>query len=223
METYERLLKKTKEMIQFQTGLGIIRWDLQTYMPPKGMKQRSEQLALMSKLLHRMVTDEEVQKIVSKLEKESDNLSPVQKREVELTRRMLDHRVNIPEELVSQETAQRTLTTAAWKKAKDTNTWKLFESELVTLLDISRSIADIMMDSTGAKCQLDALMDVWEPRMTTESVSKVFKDLRAKLVPLVKKYSSACEDVRVDFKRREVSVSHQQRLLTNQQQNRNFR
>jgi carboxypeptidase Taq len=215
METYDKLLKKTKEMIQFQTGLGIIRWDLQTHMPPKGMKQRSDQLALMSRLLHRMVTDKEYRKLVDKLEKESDGLSLVQRREVELTRRLLDRRANIPEDLVSQESAQRTLTTAAWKRAKDTNTWKLFESELVTLLDISRSIADIMMESTAAKCQLDALMDVWEPRMTTNSISKVFKDLRVKLVPLVKKYSASCEKTRVDFKTRDVSVNHQRRLISN--------
>ena len=65
MESYERLLKKTKEMIQFQTGLGIIRWDLQTHMPPKGMKQRSEQLALMSKLMNRMYKDEELHRLMT--------------------------------------------------------------------------------------------------------------------------------------------------------------
>ena len=66
METYEKLLKKIKEIIQFQTSLGIIRWDLQTQMPPKGMKQRSAQLALMSKLLNRMFADSELKKIVTK-------------------------------------------------------------------------------------------------------------------------------------------------------------
>ncbi len=101
MESYERLLEITKEMIQFQTGRGIIQWDLYTHIPPKGIKQRSEQLALMSKLYHRMVTDEKLERLVSKLEKESDNLDIVQRREVELTRRELDQFSKIPEDLDS--------------------------------------------------------------------------------------------------------------------------
>lgn len=214
METYEKLLRKTKEIIQFQTGVVIIRWDLQTHMPPRGMKQRSEQLALMSKIQHRMVTDKETEKLVSKLEKEKDSLDPIQLREVELFRRMLDRRAKIPEEIVAKQTAQRTVTTAAWKRAKETNNWKLFESELVTLFDISHTVAEIMMEGIGAKCHLDALMDVWEPRMTTESIFKVFKDLRQRLIPLVKKYSTACEDVQIDFKKREVPTDIQRKLLT---------
>jgi carboxypeptidase Taq len=214
MGSYEELLKRTKETLQFQTGLGIIRWDLQTFMPPKGMKQRSEQLALMSKLLHRMATSEHVQQLVSKLEKNRDNLNPTQQREVELVSRMLKRRAGIPEDLVSRESAQRTLATAAWKKAKETNNWKLFESELSTLLDISRKIADIMMERMELECQLDAFMDQWEPRMTTKSISKVFRGLRRKLVPLVKKYQSTCSDIQADFKKRIVPVNIQRELVT---------
>ncbi|MFW9835390.1 MAG: hypothetical protein ACFFEK_15425, partial [Candidatus Thorarchaeota archaeon] len=214
MGPYEDLLKQTREWLQFQTGLAIVRWDLQTFMPPKGMKQRSEQLALMSKLLHRMATSKKVQRLVTKLEKNIDNLNPIQQREVELVDRMLKRRASIPEDLVSKESAQKTLATAAWKRAKETNHWKLFESELSTLLEISRKIADIMMEGIGAKCQLDACLDVWEPRMTTKSVSRVFSDLRKKLVPLVKKYQFACGNLQVDFKKRKVSLNHQRRLVT---------
>ncbi len=214
MEAYERLLTRTREIIQFQTGIGLIRWDLYTKMPPKGMQQRSQQLALMGKLLHRMSIDPEIERLVTKLEKNLDALDNVQKREVELVRRDLDRNSKIPEDLVSQDSAQRTITTTAWKKAKETNNWKLFESELVTLLDISKNVAEIVKESIGAKSQLDALMDYWEPRMTTNSISKVFEDLRKKLIPMVEKYSSACEDVRTDFKKRDVPIRIQRELVT---------
>ena len=214
METYEKLLKKIKEIIQFQTSLGIIRWDLQTQMPPKGMKQRSAQLALMSKLLNRMFADSELKKIVTKLEKDLDSLNSVQKREVELVRRILDRSSNIPEELAAQQSAQRTVTTAAWQRAKETNNWKLFESELIPLVEISKEISEIMMEGTGAKCKLDAEMDTWEPRMTTVSVTSVFSSLRKRLVPLVKKYSEACKDVRIDFKKRKVKETIQRKIVT---------
>ncbi len=214
MELYERLLEKTREILQFYTSVAIIRWDLQTYMPPKGIAQRSEQLALMSKIQHRMANDSELDHILTKLENNLDSLDRIQKREVELARREYDRYSEIPEDLVSQYSTQKTLATIAWKRAKDTNDWNLFESELISLLETSKQVADKIMESIGAKCQLDALMDHWEPRMTTRSVSKVFKELRKQLPPLVEKYSIACESVSNDIRKRKVPIDIQKQVVT---------
>jgi len=213
METYEKLLEKTKEILQFQTGLDIIRWDLQTHMPPRGMKQRSQQLALMSKILHRMTTDNEIDHLITKLEKNIDDLEPVQRREVQLVRRKFNRSVKIPEDLVARWSIQRTVTVASWAKAKESDNWKMFESELGTFLDISHNVSEIIMDSIGAKCKLDAEMDIYEPRMTVESISKVFKELRKRLIPLVQKYSAICEGISSDFKNRKVPIRIQKKLV----------
>lgn len=214
MELYERLLEKTQEILQFYTVIGIVRWDLQTYMPPIGIAQRSEQLALLSKIQHRMVIDPELDHILTKLENNLDSLDRIQKREVELARREFDRNSKIPEDLISQYSAQKTLTTVAWKRAKDTNKWKLFESELSTLLEMSKRVAEIIMESIGAKCQLDALIDHWEPRMTTQSLSKVFKKLKGQLVPFVEKYSLSCEGVSRDIRKKRVPIDIQRRVVT---------
>jgi carboxypeptidase Taq len=214
MEKYEKLLGKTRELFQLQTGMGIVRWDLQTYMPPKGMKQRSEQLALLSKLWHRMATDKELEQLVKDLQKEKESLNQEQIREIDLVNRRLNRILGIPEDLVAQESAQRTVTTATWKKAKDTNNWKLFESELVTLFDITRKMAEMTMEDVGVECPFDSLIDYYEPRMTSKNIARVFSDLRSKLIPRVKKYSTLCEEVDIEFKKREVPVAIQRRLLT---------
>ncbi len=214
METYEKLLEKTREYLQFQMGLNIIRWDLQTKMPPRGMPQRSQELAVMSKIAHRMATDKKVERLVSKLEENSEDLDYTQRREVELVRRRLDRTSMIPDSLVAQESAQVAITTAVWKKGKDTNNWKLFESELVTLVDISKNIATIMMEGIEAKCLLDAQIDQWEPRMTADTIARVFQRLRKKLIPLVNKYSEASTDIQTDFLKREVPVAIQRNVVT---------
>ncbi len=213
MESYEKLVAKIREMLLFQSGIGIIRWDLYTQMPPKGMKQRSELLALMSKYYHRMSIDKEVEQLVSELEKKHDSLSLVQNREVELVRRMLDRHSNIPEDLNAVYTKQSVVTTAVWNKAKSTNNWKLFEPELIKLLDISKTVAEIRMKSQGSACTYDTSLDVWEPKTTSKHVSKVFVTLRKQLVPLVKKYSAACEGMNVDFKNRKVPIESQKVLI----------
>ena len=214
MEQYKKLQDKFRLISQFSSAMAIVSWDTQTHMPPKGLMQRSEQLAVMSKLNHQMSTDSDINSLLTSLEEKQDSLDDIQKREVELIRRFWNRRSKIPEDLVVAEVKQRTIATSSWKKAKAANDWKIFEPELVKLLEISRRKAEIIMDPVGAKTPYDALMDVYEPKMSAENVASVFSDLRTRLVPLVKKYSKICREIPVDFKRRKVPIEHQRELIT---------
>lgn len=214
MEQYEKIISKFKSISQFGTAMGIVNWDLQTQMPPKGLQQRSEQLAVMSKILHNMSTNSEIGTLLTTLEAKKNSLDDIQKREVELIRRNWNRRVKVPDDLVVAEVKQRTIATASWKKAKATKDWNLFEPELERLLEISRTKAEIIMEPVGAKTPYDALMDNFEPKMSAENVSSVFSDLRTRLVPLVKKYSDICREVSDDFMSRKVPIKHQRELIT---------
>lgn len=214
MEQYKKLQDKFRLISQFSSAMAIVSWDTQTHMPPKGLMQRSEQLAVMSKLNHQMSTDSDIDSLLTSLEEKQDSLDDIRKREVELIRRFWNRRSKIPEDLVVAEVKQRTIATSSWKKAKAANDWKIFEPELVKLLEISRRKAEIIMDPVGAKTPYDALMDVYEPKMSAENVASVFSDLRTRLVPLVKKYSKICSEIPVDFKRRKVPIEHQRELIT---------
>jgi len=214
MDNYGKLLDKMRTINQFGTGIGIINWDLQTHMPPRGLHQRSEQLAVTSKIMHQMSTDPEINSLLTSIEEKQDSLEEVQIREVELIRRFWNRRSKIPEELVIAEIKQRTVATSSWKKAKAKSDWKSFEPELEKLLDISRRRAEIIMEPVGAKTPYDALMDTYEPKMSAENVASVFSDLRTRLVPLVKKYSDICRDTQIDFLSREVPIKLQQKLIT---------
>ncbi len=214
MGQYEKLVDKFKSTAQFATAMGIVNWDLQTQMPPKGLQQRSEQLAVMSKILHNLSTNSEIDTLLTTLEAKQNSLDDIQKRELELIRRNWNRRVKIPDELVVAEVKQKTIATASWKKAKATNDWNLFEPELEMLLEMSRTKAEIIMESVGAKTPNDALMDNYEPKMNAENVSSVFSDLRTRLVPLVKKYSDICRDISDDFMSRKVPIEHQKELIT---------
>ncbi len=215
MGEYAKLADKVKSIIQFATAMGFVDWDLQTQMPPKGLLQRSEQLAVMSKILHQMNTDSEISTLLTSLETKQHSLDDIQKREVELIRRNWNRRAMIPEDLVITEAKQKTIATSLWNKAKATNNWKLFEPELEKLLEITRRKAEIIMEPVGVKTPYDVLMDIYEPKMSAENVAAVFHDLKTRLVPLVKKYSNICHDVPDDFMYRKVPIEYQKELITN--------
>ncbi|MHA2047557.1 MAG: carboxypeptidase M32, partial [Candidatus Thorarchaeota archaeon] len=74
MEAYEELMAKMKETIILASAYGVVLWDMETYMPPKGIMLRSEQLSQMGKMLHRMSTEPRVGELLAKIEKKSKDL-----------------------------------------------------------------------------------------------------------------------------------------------------
>ncbi|MBE0526468.1 MAG: carboxypeptidase M32, partial [Candidatus Thorarchaeota archaeon] len=52
MDSYRKLQEKIKTILQFQSSMGIIQWDMRTKIPPRAYPQRADQLAMMSQILH---------------------------------------------------------------------------------------------------------------------------------------------------------------------------
>ena len=212
MELYEKLKESTKEMLLLRSSFQILQWDLQTYMPPKALKQRTEQHTLLQQMMHRLSMDEKRISLIRELEANESLLDPTQQREVHLARRWLDQLIAVPEDIVEAEAKQCVVATRSWNHAKETNNWKLFESDLTTLFEISKKRGEYIMSSTGANSPYDALMDSFETGTSSSQLTKVFSDLRKQLVPLVKKFTDLCQDVREDFNSRKVPIDVQRRL-----------
>jgi carboxypeptidase Taq len=211
---YEQLRERLKIVIQFQTAMNILQWDVKTVIPPRAHQQRAEQLAVMSKILHQMITAPEIGILLSEIDTQDLNLDKYQLRETELTKLTYKQASALPEKLVIDDVKQRAIATSQWNKAKSTNNWKLFEPELEKLLEISMKKAEYFMEPTGTKLPYDALLDTNERGMTSDMVSTVFSDLRNKLIPLVKKYVSRCQEVRANFLSRKIPIDNQKRLIT---------
>ena len=86
---YKKLVAKAKDLIILQSAEAIIHWDMETMMPPKAVEQRSQQLALLSRLKHKMSTDTETGKLLQAIQANSryDTLSTIEKRNVYLIKK----------------------------------------------------------------------------------------------------------------------------------------
>jgi carboxypeptidase Taq len=145
MEAYDNLMKREKEYLVLTSAYSIVQWDYETYMPPKGLMLKSEQLSLLQQILHRMGTDPEIGSLLDELEKNRKKLSDVQNRNVFIVRREYDKDTKIPEDLVARIGKQTPISLETWKKAKASNNWKLFEPELQKTVNLSREKAEIEM------------------------------------------------------------------------------
>lgn len=210
---YEALLERYKNLVVLQTATWLLRWDMRTMMPPAGVSLRSEQLALLERLSHRMATDPEVGRLLKEIMGHAgfESLGEVERRNVELIKKTYDEATALPEELVAETAKQRAVTVSVWEKAKAKRDYEPFKPELGKLLELRKKAAELLMEVKGTKTPYDALIDIYEPKMTAEEIDRVFRELKSGLVKLIDKCLSS-EQPRIDFLHRIVPIEVQRRI-----------
>jgi len=211
---YDKLMAKTKEVVVLATAQSIVYWDMETKMPPKGIELRSQQLAMLSKIIHRMSTDPEIESILSAIEKhrDYDALTEMQKRNVYLARKRYDEQTKLPERLVVELARQEAIAIDVWKKAKAAKKFSMFKPELEKLLELKKEAANIFMEVKGTATPYDALIDIYEPKMTAKSIARIFAELREGLVSILNKCLEAPVKPDTSFLKRKVPINVQRKI-----------
>jgi carboxypeptidase Taq len=212
--SYKKLMEKVKDLLTLQSATAIIHWDMETMMPPKAIGLRSQQLALLSRIEHRMSTDPEIGRLLEEVMRPSeyDKLDAVQKRNVYLVKKHYDEQTKLPEELVAEIAKQQAITVDVWKKAKAAKNFSMFKPELEKLVDLEKKAAEILMKVKETATPYDALIDIFEPKMTTKTITKVFNELREGLVSLLKKCENAPKQPDVSILKRKVPIDVQKKI-----------
>jgi carboxypeptidase Taq len=214
-KSYEKLLERTKQLVVLNSASAIVQWDMETKMPPKAINLRSQQLALLGVIGHRMLTDPEMGKIVSEVEKAltSNNMGAVEKRNILLVKKAYNEATKIPESLVFETEKQRTVSVGAWKKAKTVKDWKSFKPELKKMIDLRAKAAEMLMEVKDAKNPYDALIDDFEPKMKAERIRVVFDAMKNGLISILKKIDNSSVKPEVNILSRPIPIESQ-RLIS---------
>lgn len=210
---YKKLLEKTRNLTILQSATSIIGWDMRTMMPSKGIGLRSQQLALLSRIEHQMSTDTEVGRLLESITRDSNSgLSEVQKRNIYLIKKRYDEQTALPEGLVAEIAKQSALTRDIWKKAKAAKEYSTFKPDLEKLFELLKKAAEILMKVKNTATPYDALIDIYEPKMTAQTISKTFNELREGLVTLIKKCQDAPKQPDPTVLRRKIPIETQRKL-----------
>ena len=181
---YKRLLNITKDRIMLSSAQSVVHWDMETVMPPKAVEQRSQQLALLSRISHKMSTAPEIGKLLNSILMSSqyDALDEVEKRNVHLIKKDFEEQTALPEKLVSEIAKQRAITINTWKKAKKARNFVVLKHELEKLVALKKQAAQILMQVKETDTPYDALLDSYEPKMSQMDdhifeIEKIYRSL----------------------------------------------
>ena len=211
---YDRLMEKAKEITTLESVTSIIHWDMETKMPPKGIALRSQQLAMLSQIGHKMSTNPEIGTLLGKVKKHPkyDTLDTIQKRNVYLIKKNYDEQTKLPEKLVVETARQQAITVDTWKKAKAAKDFPKFKPELEKLTNLRKEAAEILMEVKETATPYDALIDIFEPKMTAKMITKIFNELKKGLISIIKKCETAQKQPDISFLKRKVPIDTQREI-----------
>ena len=183
-ESYAELIRLSRERSVLSSSLALLQWDAEICMPRGGVKHRGEQMALLAGLVHDRSTDPRIGELLANVEGTSlvSDVESVEAVNVRELRRDFDRETRLPRRLVEEMARVSALSSQAWSEARDRDDFKSF----APFLDQTFALAREKADAVGYKgVRYDALLDDYEPEMTTAHLSQLFAHLRTELVPLV--------------------------------------
>jgi carboxypeptidase Taq len=192
---YRKLLKRAREVAFISSAGESLNWDVETYMPSKGLPFRAEQLGHLSGLAHRLFTAKTVGDWIAACEQHGFAPDMEEAANLREWRRRYDRATKLPTRLVEKLERVRTHAREAWRTARAQSKFKLFKPHLQKLLDLNRQMADCW---GYAESPYDALVDEYEPGMRAGQLRGLFAELRpainSLLGPAVERSSAVPED-----------------------------
>jgi carboxypeptidase Taq len=188
---YAELLAHLRETALLASCSHVLGWDEQTNLPPQGAELRSNQMALLAGLAHERATAPRLGELFEELSRSPDAFAPesVEAANLREARRAYERALRLPRRLVEELSRVTTLSQQAWTDARRARDFGRFQPWLEQVVHLKREEAQAIGSSTGVP--YDALLDEFEPGMTSAEVTAVFSRLRDALVVLAREIADS--------------------------------
>lgn len=172
-EAVKDLLKLYRRVWALSHAMSVMGWDLETYMPPEGIEERSVAHAELSLMVQELLLRKEFLEALEKASKQ-ESLNDYEKGVVRVLEREVRIAKALPPRLVEELARVTQEGRMAWKTAREKNDFGIFKPYLEKIVDLTKEKANYL----GFKEHpYDALVDLYEEGMTTRDVDTMFSYL----------------------------------------------
>jgi carboxypeptidase Taq len=178
------LRTRMAELSDLQALGALMFWDQNTMMPPGGAAPRADMAATLQRVLHARETDPELGRLLDALEPWAAGEDPEADdvRLVHWARRDFEKSVRVPADLAAAITHAKATGLQAWQEALAADDFSRFQDALERHLELRHRYVECF---EGFAHPYDALLDDFEPGLTTAELRPLLAELREALVPLV--------------------------------------
>ena len=182
MSLYEEYKEKMRKIADVHYSMAVLGWDREIYLPKKGAKMRSQQVATLAGIAHEMATAADLGKLLEKLSAD-DTLDEWQKCNVAKTLKSYKRQQLYTKEFVIENSNAISAAYEAWIQARKNNDFSLYEPALSRVVALKRQECEFLGYEDHP---YDALLDQYEPDAKTADLNVLFADVRRQLVEYVK-------------------------------------
>lgn len=180
----EELKAYLREMEYYDRVTTLIHWDMDVSMPELGLPGHIDALTYFSGKQFAMETDERLGTLLDVLntEQEYEALDDMWKFVVRRMKRNFDRRRRIPADFFANYVRAQAEAGYAWKEAKNASDFSLFAPHLEKMIAMTKEMTDY---TDPGKEVYDALLNEFEEGMDSDTIDRLFGQLKDELVPLV--------------------------------------
>jgi carboxypeptidase Taq len=181
---YADLSHTFTRLYRFKHLSSMAGWDHAAMMPPKGNQARAAAMAELGVLMHGMLTDATLKNKLDAAEQE--NLKPIERANLREMKRTWESANLLPATLVEEMSLTSSKCEHAWREQRPANDWQGLAENLRDVVRLAREQAKLLAAEKGTS-RYDALMDMYEPGMTSKKVEAIFADVKTWLPQLIAK------------------------------------
>lgn len=194
LAAYSELRARLKRVHVLGSVSGLLGWDEQVNLPPGAAEQRGEQMALLAELAHAEGTAAGLGAALDACEAAPAHaLDAAARLVVASARRDYDRATRLPAGLVAEKARLCSEAYHAWAAARAAKDFPAFAPFLEKHLELARREAELL--GFGER-PYDLAIDRHDPGLDAARVDGLFAELRAGLVPLVKRIDAKAEAAR---------------------------
>ncbi len=185
----QTLIEHLQRPLDLTHAAAILHWDQNVSMPDRGIRARALQLSTLSSLAHSLFASEKTGELLAEAEEEVRGMELEEDHAalVRVVRRLYDQETKLPSAFVEEESLATSQAYDIWRQAREKRDFSLFLPSLKQVVDLNRRKADYL---GYEKHPYDALLQLYEPGITTAEVEELFAPLRKELPPLLREIRS---------------------------------
>lgn len=207
---YAELLQLRRRAALLSSCAAVLNWDRETYMPAGGAEHRSDQLSLLAGVAHEWATAPRIGELLELLRDEplSHSDGADAQANIREIRRAYRRATCLPQRLVEELARVTALAQQHWAEARAKKSFALFEPWLARIIQLKREEAAAVGYSDEGE-PYDALLDEYEPGVSSAAVAIIFDQLRQELVPLLQAVQSSGRTAPVEILHRRFPLAEQ--------------
>lgn len=188
--TVENLKQYLEKMNQYEHVMTLLNWDMETTMPKLGFEGHARALTYFSTELFKLSTTEELGKMLEELSspKEYEKLNDMWKFVVKRMKRDYDESRRIPQDFFEQFVQAKSESGNAWKEAKRASDFSIYAPHLEKVIEMTKKMAEY---TNPGEEVYNVLLNQYEEGMDSDTIDRLFDDLKRELAPFVKKVLAA--------------------------------